>query len=126
MVKQRDEKLNPADYLQTIQQVELLNRQPVVKYKEAREDVLQPEGQERIRTWMIYHIMEPRFDNPNSLMPSLGLSRTEATAITDYLLQEKSFMGRVKDIVLPYLPAVILPRHLLFAFAIGLVAGILG
>jgi len=28
--------------------------------------------------------------------------------------------------VLPFLPAVILPRHLLFAFGIGLIFGILG
>jgi glucose/arabinose dehydrogenase len=126
MVKQLNEKLNSPDYVQTVQQVDLLAREPFTSYKEARSEVLQAQGQERIRTWMIYHIMEPRFDNPNSLMPNLGLSRTEATAITDYLLQPKSFMGRVKDLVLPYLPVVILPRHLLFAFAIGLVAGIVG
>src|SRR6266498_152543 len=126
MVKQLDNKLNSEDYVQTLHQVDLLDREPFVNYKEARTEVVQAEGQERIRTWMIYHIMEPKFDNPNSLMPNLKLSRTEATAITDYLLQEKSFTDKVKDVLLPLLPALILPRHLLFAFAIGLVVGILG
>lgn len=126
MVKQLDEKLNSPAYPQALQQVDLLDREPFTRYKEARSEVLEATGQDRIRTWMIYHIMEPRFDNPNSLMPNLGVSRTEATAITDYLLQEKSFMGKVKDTVMPFLPAVILPRHLLFAFGIGLFAGILG
>jgi hypothetical protein len=126
MVKQLGQKLNSPDYAETLQQVDLLDREPFVSYREARSEVLQSQGQDRIRTWMIYHIMEPRFDNPNSLMPNLGLSRTEATAITDYLLQERSFTEKAKDVILPYLPAVILPRHLLFAFAIGLIAGILG
>jgi hypothetical protein len=126
MVRQLEEKLNSQGYAQMLRQVDLLDREPFVKYREARSEVLEAQGQERVRTWMIYHILEPRFDNPNSLMPNLGLSRTEATAITDYLLQERSFMERAKDVLLPYLPAVILPRHLLFAFAIGLVAGMIG
>jgi glucose/arabinose dehydrogenase len=126
MVKLLTTRLNSAEYLQSLQEVDLLDREPFVNFKEARREVLQAEGQERIRTWMIYHIMEPKFDNPNSLMPNMGLSRAEATAITDYLLQEQSFTERTKNYVMPYLPAVLLPRHLLFAFGIGLIAGILG
>ncbi len=126
MVQQLNAKLNSDDYLQTLHEVDLLDREPFVNFKEARNEVLHAEGQDRIRTWMIYHIMEPKFDNPNSLMPNMGLSRTEATAITDYLLQKKSFLERAKDTVLPFLPAVLLPRYLLFAFGIGLIAGILG
>jgi hypothetical protein len=126
MVKLLTTRLNSAEYLQSLQEVDHLDREPFVNFKEARREVLQAEGQERIRTWMIYHIMEPKFDNPNSLMPNMGLSRAEATAITDYLLQEQSFTERTKNYVMPYLPAVLLPRHLLFAFGIGLIAGILG
>lgn len=126
MVKDLNAKLNSEDYLQNIKEVDLLDRKPFIDFKEARSEVLQAEGQDRIRTWMIYHIMEPRFDNPNSPMPNLGLSRVEATAITDYLLQERTFLERTKDTVMPFLPPVLMPRHLLFAFAIGLIAGILG
>lgn len=126
MVKQLDAKLNSADYLQSLKELDLLDRKPFIDYKEARSEVLHGEGRGRLRTWMIYHIMEPKFDNPSSLMPNIGLTRTEATVITDYLLQKKSLMERVKDVVLPFLPAVILPRHLLFAFGIGLIAGVLG
>ena len=74
---------------------------------------------------MIYHIMEPKFDNPNSLMPNAGLSRAEATLITDYLLQERErgFLDRGKDTIIRYLPALILPRHLFLALGIGAVMG---
>lgn len=126
MVKQLSEKLNSPDYFQAVRQVDLIDREPFVNYREARSEVLEAEGQDRLRTWMIYHIMEPKFDNPNSLMPNMGLSRAEATAITDYLLQERRVTERIKDTLLSFFPAFILPRHLLFAFALGLVAGILG
>jgi glucose/arabinose dehydrogenase len=118
-------KLNSQDYLQTLQEVDRLDREPFLSFKEARSEVIELQGQERLRTWIIYHLMEPKFDNPNSLMPNMGLSRAEATVITDYLLKEKnrSFLERGKDTVIGYLPAVILPRHLFFALGIGLVIG---
>ena len=127
MVERLNEKLNSQDYLQTLQEVDRLDREPFLSYKEARSEVMELQGQERLRTWMIYHLMEPRFDNPNSLMPNMGLSRAEATVITNYLLQEKerSFLEKGKDTVIQYLPAVILPRHLFFALGIGVVIGAL-
>lgn len=118
-----DTRLNSQEYLQTLQEVDSLDREPFVNFKDARDEVLELQGQQKIRTWMIYHIMEPRFDNPNSLMPNTGLSRAEAALITDYLLQERPFMERAKDKVIGYLPESILPRHLFFALAIGLVLG---
>lgn len=118
-----DARLNSQEYLQTLQEVDSLDREPFVNFHDARDEVMELEGQQKIRTWMIYHIMEPRFDNPNSLMPNTGLSRAEAALITDYLLQERPFLERTKDRVIRFLPAVILPRHLLFALGIGLVLG---
>lgn len=118
-------KLNSSDYVQTLQEVDRLDREPFLSYKEARSEVITLEGQEKLRTWMIYHIMEPKFDNPNSLMPNMGLSRTEATLITDYLLQEQDtgFVAKTEDMIIQHLPAVILPRHLFFALGMGLVLG---
>jgi hypothetical protein len=87
--------------------------------------VMELQGQERLRTWMIYHLMEPKFDNPNSLMPNTGLSRAEATLISDYLLQagQKTFLEKAKATIIRHLPTVILPRHLFFALGIGLMVG---
>lgn len=125
MAERLNARLNSPEYLQTLQEVDRLDREPFVSFREARSEVMELEGQERLRMWMIYHMMEPKFDNPNSLMPNTGLSRAEATLITDYLLQERQrdFLDKGKDAVIRYLPAVILPRHLFFALAIGLVMG---
>jgi len=118
-------KLESPDYLQTSQEVDRLDREPFLSFMEARSEVVELQGDEKLRTWMIYHLMEPKFDNPNSLMPNTGLSRTEATLITDYLLQERerSFLEKGKDTIIQYLPAVLLPRHLFFALGIGLLIG---
>jgi hypothetical protein len=58
-------------------------------------------------------------------MPNTGLSRAEATLITDYLLQagQKTFLEKGKATIIRHLPAVILPRHLFFALGIGLMVG---
>jgi glucose/arabinose dehydrogenase len=125
LVERLEQRLDSEEYIRSLEEVDRLERDPFRKYKEARADVLQAEGKEKLRLWMIYHIMEPRFDNPNSQMPNLGLSRTEAMLITDYLLQEKSFMEKVLGVYLRYLPAVPMPRHLFFAFGLGWVAGAL-
>jgi glucose/arabinose dehydrogenase len=118
-------KLNSEEYLQSLHQVDRLDREPFRSFKAARSEVIHSQGEERLRTWMIYHIMEPRFDNPNSLMPNTGLSRTEATLITDYLLREKQrgFLEKGRDTIIEYLPEVILPRHLFFSLGIGGVFG---
>lgn len=125
LVEDLNAKLNSESYAQTVQYVDGLNREPFVSFKEARSEVLQSEGRERLRTWMIYHIMEPKFDNPNSLMPNMGVSRAEATVIADYLLKEKSFREKATDVAMRYLPDVLMPRHLFFALVIGVVMGIL-
>lgn len=127
MTERVNARLNSQEYMQTLEEIDRLDREPFLSFREARREVMDLQGQERLRTWMIYHIMEPKFDNPNTLMPNTGLSMTEATLITDYLLQEreKSLLDRGKDAVIRYLPALILPRHLLFALGIGVVIGVL-
>jgi hypothetical protein len=82
---------------------------------------------ERIRTWMIYHIMEPRFDNPNSQMPNLGLTKAQATLLTDYLIgKEEGFYQQLLDRINSRLPPVLSLRHLLYAAVAGGVLGVGG
>lgn len=116
-------RLGSDAYVQRVAEVNGVDREPFRNYREARAEVLQAEGQEQLRTWMIYHIMEPRFDNPSSQMPNLGLSKTEAAIITDYLLEEDSFLERGQAFLGRLVPQPIKPRYVYFAFAGGLVAG---
>lgn len=125
MVARLERLLNSRDYQQSLAAIDQLEREPFRSFSQARAEVRQARGREKLRTWMIYHIMEPRFDNPASQMPNLELTRAEATLITDYLLQEKSLVEKGTEVMLQYLPAVPMPRHLFFAFGLGLVAGAL-
>jgi hypothetical protein len=61
-------------------------------------------------------------------MPNLGLSKAEASVITDYLLREKPLLERSEEALVELVPATLRPRyvlytHLLLAFVGGLVAG---
>lgn len=126
MVNRLNELLNSEDYARTVAEVESLDREPYRSYAAARAEVAQASGQERLRTWMIYHILEPRFDNPYSQMPNMGLSKSEAALITDYLLDEESPRERYGAAFRSLFPEVIFPRHVLLAFGVGLVGGVLG
>ena len=44
-------------------------------------------GLDRVRTWLHYHIREPRFDNPKAKMPSHDLSDEDIDAIAAFLLK---------------------------------------
>ena len=79
---------------------------------------------DRVKLWVKYHILEPRFDNPYSIMPNMGLTEDEASAITNFLVGEDvGFQSEMKraawDSVTKYIPELRY-RHLLFSFLIGL------
>jgi glucose/arabinose dehydrogenase len=126
LVKDLRSTLNSQEYLDRLAEVDQIDQEPYRSYGSARAAVLQATGDERLRTWMIYHIVEPRFDNPNSQMPNLGLTEVQAAAITDYLLRERSLKERLQDEILQYVPAVPRPRDLFYSFGLGAVASALG
>ena len=83
---------------------------------------------------MKHHILEPRFDNPNSQMPNLGLSEREALVITDHLLRDsdgegfsRGFMASIAALADRYkrlgvwslLPQKISNRQIAFFFFLG-------
>ena len=72
-----------------MQQLDALQSEPYSAYKTARQAVMAAKGRERVRTWIKYRLMEPRFDTLSAQMPNLGLSEHEALVITDYLLRQK-------------------------------------
>ncbi len=86
LVARLDERLNSQAYLDTLDQVDQLDEEPFTAYANARERVRQAEGLEKVRTWLYYHLMEPKFDNPNAQMPNLGISNDEAELLANYLI----------------------------------------
>jgi glucose/arabinose dehydrogenase len=109
-------RLSSAAYVRSLDSVDALAAEPFASNRGARREVLAAEGMERVRVWMWHHIREPKFDNPSSRMPALGVSHAEAGRITDFLLTP--------------LPTASTPkvryRHVAFAFAAGLALGVGG
>ncbi len=120
--------LNTAAYEQALKEVDLLEREPYVSFVDARAEVLEAQGLDRVRVWMRYRILEPRFDGPNNQMPNLGLTEDEALLLTDYLLREDaseagSFTEAVISRLREVLPSPAGRRHLVYFFAGGFAAG---
>ena len=40
---------------------------------------------DRVRTWIKFRLLEPRFDNPNARMPKLGLTEQQAVKMAEML-----------------------------------------
>lgn len=83
-------RLGSAGYLRALAEVDTLDRDPFRQYAKARREVAAAEGVDRVRAWVTYRIMEPRFDAPTSLMPSLGISEGEAALIANYLIESQT------------------------------------
>jgi mono/diheme cytochrome c family protein len=87
MVARIQARLNSQEYRDTVVEVEAMDSEPFVSYRQARQEVAAAKDLEQVRLWIKYHLLEPRFDNPNSAMPNLALTDAEADLITDYLLE---------------------------------------
>lgn len=122
MVERILEKTSSPEYLESLRELDKINRPPVNRYQEARDRLAQAEGLDRARIYIKYQILEPQFDGLYSTMPNMGVSEAEAEAITRFLLADanKGLKDRIKDL----LPKPTY-RNLAYAFGGGLMAGFL-
>lgn len=128
MISRIRARLNSEAYARSVAEVDRLQDEPYVSYREERQEVLSASGVEKIRLWMKYHIIEPKFDNPYSQMPNLGLTEAQALLITDYLLGYEDDAGqglieRGAEAARRMLPVRPGRKHLLFFFLGGFVLG---
>ena len=118
-------RLDSPEYLQNIEDIDRLDREPFTSFRQARRDVLNSEGIEQVRTWLEYRIQDPRFDNAAAVMPTLGLSRQEAELIADFLLtppETKGFIDRWIERGGKLFPRP-RKRHLAYYFRAGFILG---
>jgi glucose/arabinose dehydrogenase/mono/diheme cytochrome c family protein len=135
-------RLGSAEYRARIAAVDSLSGQPFTAYHGARARVLATSGDERLFTWVHYHLLEPKFDNPSAQMPNLGLPDADAVSVAQFLLTppahaaappatprrplarppKRPSQGRVARLI----QALPLPRaaQVALAFVGGLVAGV--
>ena len=88
LVPRLEKRLNAPGYAKYLQTIDQIQTPPQVNYAAGRKEVLAAHGTERVKVWLKYHIMEPRFDNTYSLMPNLGLTERQSAAVADYLYNE--------------------------------------
>ena len=96
------EYLHSEGYVQSLQDLDVsdsLHRH----WAYARREVLEATGDERVRLWIKYRILEPRFDRALSAMPNLGIPEPDAEYIASYLstVREVPWYVRIASYVLP-------------------------
>jgi len=128
LVRRLQDRLFSEDYRRSVEQINALNKEPWASYREARLEVLDADGDERILRWITYRILEPRFDQETSLMPRLNVSRSEAELIARRLVA-----GGTRSPLIERTLGKLFPskrnfgrRHLAIYLAVGLLGGMFG
>lgn len=78
------------EYVKYIDNLDQSGFEPYKDSKKDRNEVLSKKGMDRVTTWVKYHILEPKFDNPGSQMPNMGLTVDEADFLADFLVNQKN------------------------------------
>lgn len=81
------ERLNSAQYEQDLRAMMADPDDPYAYMNDARAQVLAASGRQRTSVWLVNMIQEPRFDDPERLMPKLGLTAEQARLARDELFQ---------------------------------------
>ena len=125
LVQRIETRLESPEYKQRLEGIDQLDREPFKSFRAARKEVLSSEGLEQVRAWIEYQIQEPKFDDPDAVMPNLAVSKQESALIADFLLTPVGSKGFIRQLVerggdlLPH-PR---KRHLVSFFAGGFILG---
>lgn len=89
LISRIGERLSSDEYIKSVKELDRRENEPYKSYREERSEVMSKEGIDMIRAWVKYHIIEPKFDNPNAHMPNLGIHEDEAESISLYLVPDE-------------------------------------
>jgi glucose/arabinose dehydrogenase len=129
LTRRLQSRLESAAYTDALAAVDRLDQEPYAGYRAARANLRRARGEDRVRAWLKFRLMEPRFDDPQAQMPNLGLSPTEAATLAEYLMEpgdRRPAVGLVatsKEALVGFLPSRIGPRELLLFWGAGLLMG---
>lgn len=124
LVARVEERISSPEYADIVNELDKIDMEPYRSFREARREVMEKQGLEKVRAWIKYRIMEPRFDNPNARMPNMGVTEANAQLVADYILTKdvvdynridlrgRRFMQR-------FIPELKY-RHLVYFFALGI------
>lgn len=112
-------------YRRQIDELDRPGKDPDPQLREARQEVMAAQGLDRVRLWIVQHLLEPRFDNPGAAMPNMNLTRAEAAAIAGYLMSSNRFEQRVQVYrLLEKVVPVLRYRDLVMFFVVGALLGV--
>jgi hypothetical protein len=128
LVPRLQRRLDSEPYREAIRRIDQLEDEPYRSFRGARQQVLAASGLERVRLWIQFRIIEPRFDTLVAAMPQLGLSDDEARVLAEYLVANytpppTTLRARATRLALRVLPRQPARRHLLLFFLTGFTAG---
>lgn len=118
LMKRLNKRLNSPEYIASLEKLDNLDIEPYVNFKDARTEVLNLKGEDRIRTWLKYHLIEPKFDNSYAQMPNLGITEAEAVILTDLLMEKESKRVKYYRLFNSILPELRY-RYLVYSLFIG-------
>lgn len=119
LVARVQSRLSSPQYREQLQSLNEINEEPFSSTREMRNRILALSGEEAVREWIVNKILEPRWDNLNSPMPNLGLTRDQAIILANYLLE----VERPNPIT--WWTERIFSRRFLAGTGVGVVVGVL-
>lgn len=123
LVARIEERINSSEYAVMVKELDKIDAEPYRSFREARREVMEKRGLEKVRAWIKYRVVEPRFDNPYARMPNMGVTEVNARMVADYLLSEDrdttdGIGMRVKRFMQRFIPHMKY-RYLVYSFALG-------
>jgi glucose/arabinose dehydrogenase len=80
------QRLESREYAESVAELDTVTDPAISTWRAARHAVLEAKGSERVRRWLTYRIMNPRFDSPAAMMPNLGVTEYQATLVASHLM----------------------------------------
>ena len=123
LVARIKERINSHEYADRVKEIDEIDGEPYRSFRDARKEVMEKRGLEKVRAWIKYRLMEPRFDDPYARMPNMGVTEANARIVADYLLSEDRDAGdgidmRAKRTIKRFIPNLRY-RYLVYSFALG-------
>lgn len=129
LITRLSKRLNSPEYARSLEEINRLDMTPFTQFRDARQQMMAAQGNERVRHWLVNRLKEPMFDRKASAMPSFSMNDKDANLIADYLIRRDvgvsggssaSYKNRLRAL----LPETPKRRHLAIAAGVGFVGAL--
>jgi glucose/arabinose dehydrogenase len=82
------ERLMSDEYARASAALDELQTEPFKSWTEQRQHIRELEADRKVRRWIQYHLLEPRFDNPAALMSNQGVDPADARRLAEHFVEK--------------------------------------